>query len=50
VLKKMRVSLNVTNLTDKKAESTIVVGAASGTYNFYPLAPREVFGTLGFGF
>lgn len=43
-------SLNVTNLTDKKAASTIVVGAASGTYNYYPLAPRMVFGTVGFKF
>jgi hypothetical protein len=50
VLKTMRVSLNVTNLTNTKAESTLAVGAASGTYNFYPLAPRQVFGTLGFGF
>ncbi len=41
-IKTLGVSLNVTNLTDKKAASTIVVGAASGTYNAYPLAPREV--------
>lgn len=49
-LKTMRVSLNVTNLTDKKAESTLSIGAASGTYNFFPLAPRQWFGTVSFGF
>jgi iron complex outermembrane receptor protein len=49
-IKTLGISLNVTNLTDKKAASTVVVGAASGTYNFYPLAPREWFGTLRFGF
>jgi iron complex outermembrane recepter protein len=49
-IKKMRVSLNVTNLTNKKAESTLSVGAASQTYNFFPLAPRQWFGTVSFGF
>lgn len=48
--KKVTVSLNVTNITDKKAASTISVGAASGTYNFFPLAPRQVFVTLAAGF
>ncbi len=50
VAKKMTISLNVTNITDKKAESTLSVGAASGTYNFFPLAPRQVFGTVSIGF
>jgi outer membrane receptor protein involved in Fe transport len=50
VIKKMRVSLNVTNLTNKQAASTLSIGAASGTYNFYPIAPRQWFGTLNFGF
>jgi len=50
VIKKMRVSLNVTNLTNKKAASTLSIGAASGTYNFFPLPPRQWFGTLSFGF
>ncbi len=50
VLKTMHVSLNVTNLTNKKAESTLTICAASGTYNFFPLAPRQWFGTLSFGF
>ncbi len=48
-IKKLRVSLNVTNLTNKKAESTLTIGAATATYNFFPLAPRQVFGTLSFG-
>ena len=43
-------SLNVTNLTDKKAASTLSIGAASGTFNEFPLAPRQVFGTISFGF
>lgn len=44
------ISVNVTNLTDKKAASTLSIGAASGTYNAFPLPPRQVFGTLAFGF
>jgi outer membrane receptor protein involved in Fe transport len=50
VAKKLTLSLNVTNITDKKAESTLSVGAASGTYNFLPLAPRQWFGTISAGF
>lgn len=42
-LKSARLSLNVTNLTDIEATSTLVVGAASGTYNTYPISPRMVF-------
>ncbi|WP_174273599.1 TonB-dependent receptor [Sphingomonas bacterium] len=49
-VRKLNVSVNVTNLTDKKASSTLSIGAASGTYNFFPLAPRQVFGTVRFGF
>ncbi len=49
-IKTLGVSLNVTNLTNKKAASTLSIGAASGTYNAFPLAPREWFGTLRFGF
>lgn len=49
-IKKLTLALNVTNLTDKKAASTLTIGAASGTYNFFPLPPRQVFGTIGFGF
>jgi iron complex outermembrane receptor protein len=49
-VKKLNVALNVTNITDKKAESTLSIGAASGTYNFFPLAPRQVFGTVSVAF
>jgi iron complex outermembrane receptor protein len=45
-VKELNVSLNVTNLTDKKAASTLSIGAASGTYNAFPLAPRQWFGTI----
>ena len=38
-----RISLNVTNLGDIKGVSTLVVGAASGTYNTYPIPPRQYF-------
>ena len=44
------VSLNVTNITDKKAASTLSIGAASGTFNQFPLAPRQFFGTIAVGF
>ena len=40
----------MTNLTDKKGASTLSIGAASGTYNAFPLAPRQVFGTLSLNF
>ncbi len=50
VIHELNVSLNITNLTDTKAASTLTIGAASGTYNFFPVAPREVFGTIGFKF
>ena len=46
VLRTLGVSMNVTNLTNKKAASTLSIGAASGTYNFFPLAPRQWFVTL----
>ena len=49
-LHNMNVSINITNLTNAKAASTLAIGAASGTYNFFPVAPRQVFGTLGFKF
>ncbi|KQN92981.1 TonB-dependent receptor [Sphingomonas sp. Leaf231] len=48
--KKLNVSLNITNITDKKAYSTLSIAAASGTYNFFPLAPRQAFVTLSAGF
>ncbi|WP_156677754.1 TonB-dependent receptor [Sphingomonas profundi] len=50
VVKKLTVAVNVTNLTDKRAASTLSIGAASGTYNFFPLAERQVFGTVSAAF
>ena len=50
VVRTLTVSLNVTNITDKQAASTLSIGAASGTYNFFPVAPRQVFGTIAVGF
>ena len=41
-----KLSLNVTNLTDRKGDYQVVVGAASGTYNTYPIAPRQWFLTF----
>ncbi|HLZ77752.1 MAG TPA: TonB-dependent receptor [Sphingomonas sp.] len=49
-LHNMNVSINITNLTNTRAASTLTIGAASGTYNFFPVAPRQVFGTVGFKF
>ncbi len=46
-VKALNVSLNVTNITDKQAVSTLSIGAASGTFNAFPLAPRQFFGTIG---
>ena len=43
-------SVNVTNITNKRAASTLSIGAASGTFNAFPLAPRQVFGTVSVGF
>ncbi|WP_254604879.1 TonB-dependent receptor [Sphingomonas bacterium] len=48
--KKVTVSLNVTNITGKQAASTLSIGAATGTYNFFPVAPRQYFGTVSVGF
>ncbi|WP_034160508.1 TonB-dependent receptor [Sphingomonas sp. ERG5] len=45
-VKELNISLNVTNITDKKAASTLSIGAASGTFNQFPLAPRQWFGTI----
>ena len=50
LVRKLTVSLNVTNITDKQAASTLTIGAASATYNFFPVAPRQFFGTIGVGF
>ncbi|CAN5375525.1 TonB-dependent receptor [soil metagenome] len=49
-IKKLGISVNVTNITDKQAASTLSIGQATGTYNAFPLAPRQVFGTVSVGF
>ena len=41
-----RISANITNLTDEKGVSTLVVTGASGSYQTYPIPPRMVFVTL----
>ncbi|QJU58037.1 TonB-dependent receptor [Sphingomonas sp. AP4-R1] len=45
-LKKMELSLNVTNLTKKKGWSTVSVGSATNSWSAYPIAPRQWFVTL----
>jgi iron complex outermembrane receptor protein len=44
--RKARLTLNVSNLDNARGILTPVIGAASGTYNSYPIAPRQVFLTL----
>ncbi len=46
----VNVSLNVTNITNKRAASTLSIAAATATFNQFPLAPRQVFGTISVGF
>ncbi|MFC0166513.1 TonB-dependent receptor [Pseudoduganella danionis] len=46
VLKNARYRLNVSNLANREGPLNVVVGAASGTYNTYPIAPRQGFLTL----
>ncbi|HXH15808.1 MAG TPA: TonB-dependent receptor plug domain-containing protein [Sphingomonas sp.] len=50
IVKTATVSLNLTNITNKRAASTLSIGAASGTFNQFPVAPRQVFGTISVGF
>ncbi|TFW18725.1 TonB-dependent receptor [Duganella callida] len=45
-VKNARYRLNVSNLTDRQGDLNVVVGAASGTYNTFPIAPRQGFLTL----
>jgi iron complex outermembrane receptor protein len=49
-IKKLSVSMNVTNITNKKAESTLTIGQPTATYNYFPVAPRQWFGTVSIGF
>jgi hypothetical protein len=45
-VKNARYRLNVSNLADREGSLNVVVGAASGTYNTFPIAPRQGFLTL----
>jgi outer membrane receptor for ferrienterochelin and colicin len=45
-VKNARYRVNVSNLADRKGDLQVVVGAASGTYNTYPIAPRQGFVTI----
>jgi len=49
-VKTLNLSVNVTNITDQKGASTLSIGAASGTFNQFPVAPRQVFGTISVNF
>jgi len=45
-VKNPRWRLNVSNLANRRSDLEVVVGAASGTYNTYPIPPRQGFLTL----
>ncbi|MCQ8279796.1 TonB-dependent receptor [Acetobacteraceae bacterium KSS8] len=45
-LKDIYIQGNITNLNNQRGVSTVVVGAASGTYNTFPIPPRMYFVTL----
>jgi hypothetical protein len=45
-IKNARYRLNVSNLMNREGDLNVVVGAASGTYNTFPIAPRQGFLTL----
>ena len=45
-LRKLEVSLNVTNVTDKKGVSSLSIGSATNSYSAYPIAPRQWFLTF----
>ncbi len=45
-LRKAELSLNVTNLADKKGISTLSIGSATNSYSAYPIAPRQWFLTF----
>jgi iron complex outermembrane recepter protein len=50
ILHNAKISLNVSNLLQKKGAYEVVVGAASGTYNTYPIPPRQFFVTFSASF
>jgi outer membrane receptor protein involved in Fe transport len=45
-LRTAKISANITNLTQEKGVSTVVITSASGGYQAYPIAPRMLFLTL----
>ena len=45
-IKNVRYRLNVTNLANRRGDLNVVVGAAAGTYNTYPIPPRQGFFTI----
>ena len=45
-LRKAELSLNVTNITDKKGASSLSIGSATNSYSAYPIAPRQWFLTF----
>jgi iron complex outermembrane receptor protein len=50
MLKTPNISVNVTNLANKKGDYQVLVGAAAGAYNTYSIPPRMVFATLSANF
>ncbi len=45
-LRKLEVSLNVTNVTDRKGVSSLSIGSPTNSYSAYPIAPRQWFLTV----
>lgn len=45
-----RLNFQILNLTQQRGVSTLVVGAANGTYNAFPIAPRQLFFGFSSGF
>ena len=50
IAKALHVSVNVTNITNRKAASSLSIGSPTNTYSVFPLAPRQVFGTMSVSF
>jgi hypothetical protein len=42
-LREASISLHVQNLQNRRGISTLVVGAATNTYNSFPIPPRQIF-------
>ncbi|CAN5582492.1 TonB-dependent receptor [soil metagenome] len=43
---RLRLSLNVTNLTDEKGDLNVTVSQAAGSYSTFPIPPRQTFVTV----